>query len=158
MDVTLREVRDTDLAVFYGQTTDPEGIRMAAFTTEDPADRARFDAHWARLRHDPEVVTLAVVGADGEVLGSIGVFGPPGEREVTYWIGREYWGRGAATAALRAVLAAVPDRPLHARVAADNTGSLRVLATCGFTVTGHDRGYANARGAEIDEVLLTLTG
>ncbi|GAA0289211.1 GNAT family N-acetyltransferase [Streptomyces polychromogenes] len=158
MDVTLREVRESDLAVFYRQTTDPEGIRMAAFTAEDPSDRARFDAHWARLRHDPAVLTRTVVGTRGEVLGHIGVFGPPGEREVTYWIGREYWGRGAATAALRALLAAVPDRPLHAQAAADNVGSLRVLDACGFTVTGHERGYANARGEEIDEVVLTLTG
>lgn len=49
-------------------------------------------------------------------------------------------------------------RPLHARAAADNAGSVRVLEKCGFTVTGTDRGYANARGAEIDEVLLTLAG
>jgi RimJ/RimL family protein N-acetyltransferase len=50
----------------------------------------------------------------------------------------------------------VPDRPLHARAAADNIASVRVLEKCGFVVTGHDRGFANARGTEIDEVLLTL--
>jgi RimJ/RimL family protein N-acetyltransferase len=80
-----------------------------------------------------------------------------GERQVTYWIGREYWGRGAATAELREVLDAVRDRPLHARAAADNGGSIRVLEKCGFVVTGNDRGFANARGEEIDEVLLTLS-
>jgi len=84
------------------------------------------------------------------------VYGEPGSREVTYWIDRAYWGRGIATAALRALLAAAPERPLYARAAADNAGSLRVLEKCGFRVSGHDRGYANARGAEIDEVVLTL--
>ncbi|MET8703586.1 GNAT family N-acetyltransferase [Kitasatospora sp. NPDC004723] len=158
MDVTLREVRDGDLPALFAQTSDPEGIRLAAFTAEDPSDRAWFDAHWERLRRDPAVLVRTVVGVHGEVLGHVGVFGPPEEREVTYWIGREYWGRGAATAALRELLAALPGRPLHARVAADNGGSVRVLEKCGFVVTRRERGFANARGEEIDEVVLTLSG
>lgn len=158
MEVTLRAVRDGDLPVFHGQMNEPEGVRMAAFTAENPADRAAFDAHWARIRNDPAVITRTVVDTAGEVLGHAGVFGPPQEREVTYWIGRAYWGRGAATATLRALLAVEPERPLHARAAADNAGSLRVLEKCGFVVTGHARGFANARGEEIEEVLLTLPG
>lgn len=156
MDITLREVRDSDLPVFYLQQNDPAGIRMAAFTAKDPADRVEFDAHWARIRHDPRIVVRTVAGARGEVLGHAAVYGPPEEREVTYWIGREYWGRGAATAALRELLDVVPDRPLHARAAADNDASIRVLAKCGFVVTGTERGFANARGEEIDEAVLTL--
>lgn len=97
-----------------------------------------------------------IVGLSGEIVGHTAVFGPPGEREVTYWIGREYWGCGAASSALRELLSTVTDRPLHARAAADNIASVRVLEKCGFVVTGHDRGFANARGTEIDEVLLTL--
>ncbi|WP_328473062.1 GNAT family N-acetyltransferase [Streptomyces sp. NBC_00448] len=156
MDVVLRAVEDGDLPVFFAQMTDPEGVWMAAFTSEDPADRGRFEAHWERIRRDPAVVTRTVVGAGGEVVGHAGAFGPPEEREVTYWIGREHWGRGVATAALRALLAEVPERPLHARAAADNAGSIRVLEKCGFVVTGTERGYANARSAEIDEVVLAL--
>ena len=158
MDVTLREVRDGDLPAFFAQMNDPEGVRMAAFTAKDPSDRAAFDAHWERNRDDPAVVMRTVVGEDGEVLGHVAVFGPPEEREVTYWIGRAYWDRGTATAALRALLGVVPDRPLHARAAADNAGSLRVLEKCGFAPTRTERGFANARGEEIDEVVLTLLG
>lgn len=161
MDVALREVRDGDLDALYVQSCDPDSVRMAAFTAEDPSDRARFDAHWARVRGDPAVLGRTVVGAggdgDGQVLGHAAVFGPPHEREVTYWIGREHWGRGVATAALRELLALEPERPLHARAAADNKGSVRVLEKCGFVVTGHARGFAAARGEEIDEVLLTLS-
>ena len=47
-------------------------------------------------------------------------------------------------------------RPLYARAAKDNVASLRVLAKCGFMVSGYDRGFANARGQEIDEVVLKL--
>ena len=47
-------------------------------------------------------------------------------------------------------------RPLYARAAADNAGSLRVLQKCGFRVTARAQGFANARGEEIDEFVLTL--
>ncbi len=154
-EVELREVHDSDLPVFFRQTNDPESLRMAAFTAQDPTDRDAFDAHWKRIRAASDVLPRTVL-VDGDVVGSAAVYGEPGSREVTYWIDRSYWGRGIATAALRALLAAVPERPLHARAAADNAGSLRVLEKCGFRVSGHDRGYANARGAEIDEVVLTL--
>ncbi|MEH0422301.1 GNAT family N-acetyltransferase [Streptomyces sp. B21-083] len=154
MDVVLREVHDSDLPVFFRQTNDPESLRMAAFTAKDPTDRAAFDAHWERIRASSNVLRTVLV--DGDVVGSAAVYGELGAREVTYWIDRSYWGRGIATAALRALVAEVPDRPLHARAAADNTGSLRVLEKCGFRVSGHDRGFAQARDAEIDEVVLTL--
>ncbi|WP_307136045.1 GNAT family N-acetyltransferase [Streptomyces aurantiacus] len=154
MEVALRAVHDSDLPVFFRQMNDPESIRMAAFTAKDPTDRDAFDAHWKRVRASTAVNRTVLV--DGDVVGSVAVYGEPGEREVTYWIDRAYWGRGIATAALRALLAEVPERPLYARAAADNPGSLRVLEKCGFRVTGQDRGFANARGEEIDEVVLTL--
>jgi RimJ/RimL family protein N-acetyltransferase len=155
-EVVLREVHDSDLPVFFRQMNDPESTRMAAFTPKDPADRDAFDAHWARIRASSAVLRTVLV--EGDVVGSAAVYGEPGEREVTYWIDRTCWGRGIATAALRALLAAVPERPLYARAAADNAGSLRVLEKCGFVATARARGFANARGAEIDEVVLSLRG
>lgn len=155
MDVTLREVRDGDLPLFFEFTSDPAAVRMAAFTSADPSDRAMFNAHWQRIR-SADTVTIRTVLADGAVVGSVGVYGPPDEREVTFWIDRAHWGRGLATAALRALLDAVPERPLHARAAADNAGSLRVLQKCGFVVTGTDQGYAEARGEDTDEAVLQL--
>ncbi|GAB2738254.1 GNAT family N-acetyltransferase [Streptomyces bullii] len=156
MHIALREVHDSDLPVFYRQMNDPESLRMAAFTPKDPADRDAFDAHWARIRSSSDVVRTVL--ADGDVVGSAAVYGSPGEREVTYWVDRAYWGKGIATAALRELLAEVPERPLYARAAADNAGSLRVLHKCGFRVTARATGYAAARGEEIDEVVLTLPG
>ncbi|MDT0573174.1 GNAT family N-acetyltransferase [Streptomyces sp. DSM 3412] len=154
-EISLREVRDSDLPFFWRHWSDPEAQRVAAFTGAYQYDRALFDAHWAKLRADPEVLNRTVV-ADGAVVGSIAVFGPPDEREITYWIDRAHWGRNIATAALTALIDLVPTRPLHACAAADNTGSIRVLQKCGFVITGQDRGFARARDAEIDEVVLML--
>ncbi|GHF02405.1 GNAT family N-acetyltransferase [Streptomyces spiralis] len=156
MEVVLREVHDSDLPVFFRQMNDPESLRMAAFTPQDPADRDAFDAHWAKVRTSS--VVLRTILADGDVVGSAAVYGEPGEREVTYWVDRAYWGQGVATAALRALLTEVPERPLYARAASDNAGSLRVLEKCGFQRTATARGYAQARGEEIDETVLTLRG
>ncbi|MFF7240754.1 GNAT family N-acetyltransferase [Streptomyces collinus] len=156
MEIALRAVEDSDLPVFFRQMSDPEALRMAAFGPQDPADRGAFDVRWKRVRDSSFL--LRTVLADGVVVGSAGVYGEPGEREVTYWIDRAYWGRGVATAALRALLAEVPERPLYARAAADNAGSLRVLEKCGFQESARARGFANGRGAEIDEVVLRLEG
>ncbi|MGW4555444.1 GNAT family N-acetyltransferase [Streptomyces sp. NPDC004365] len=155
MEIALREVHDSDLPVFFRLMNDPVALRMAAFTPEDPADRAGFDAHWARTRTSPRVDVRTVL-VDGDVVGSAAVYGEPGEREVTYWIDRAHWGRGIATAALRILLEQIPERPLYARAAADNAGSRRVLEKCGFAQTARARGFAHARGEEIDEVVLVL--
>ncbi|MGW2047568.1 GNAT family N-acetyltransferase [Streptomyces sp. NPDC001858] len=154
MLIDLRRVHDSDLPVFYRQQNDPEALRMAAFTPQDPADRDAFDAHWEKIRASSAV--LRTILADGDVVGSAAVYGEPGEREVTYWVDRAYWGQGIATAALSALVAEVPERPLFARAAADNAGSLRVLEKCGFRATARAAGFANARGAEIEEIVLRL--
>ncbi len=156
-EVILREVIASDLPIFFAQQLDPVANQMAAFTAEDPADEGRFAAHWAKILDDDKIINRTVLVA-AEVVGYVACFEQFGEREVTYWLGQEFWGRGIATAALAALLREVSVRPLHARAASDNLASLRVLKKCGFVVVGSDRGFANARGAEIEEVILRLEG
>lgn len=155
MDVTLRPVETADLDALFAHQLDPEAVRMAAFTHEDPSDRVAFDARWQRLLADDSVLIRAI-DCDDEVVGHIAVFGPGDEREVTYWIGRDHWGRGIATQALRKLLRVVDDRPLFARAAADNVGSLIVLKNCGFVEVRREQGFAHARGEAIEEVVLRL--
>ena len=155
MSRELREARDEDVPFLFEQWADPVAIHMAAFTAPDHADRDAFARRWARLRADETVLTRVIV-VDDDVAGTIGSWGDPGEREVTYWIGRSYWGRGIATYALDAFLSIDRTRPLHARVAADNVASRRVLEKCGFRVVATERGFAEARSAEIEEFVLRL--
>jgi RimJ/RimL family protein N-acetyltransferase len=154
-DLRLRDVIVSDLPLFFTHQQDPVAVHMAAFTAKDPADRDAFMAHWSRLLSSNNVL-LRTITLDGEVIGHIGSWSQNGERELTYWLARAYWGRGLATRALAAFLGEETTRPLYARAAQDNTGSIRVLEKCGFLVTGADRGYANARGEEIDELIFEL--
>ena len=153
--LTLRDVRDEDLDVLFEHWVDPESNQMAAFTAADPNDRDAFNARWARFRADPSITALAI-DVDGEIVGTVSSWDNEGEREITYWIGREHWGKGIATRALTAFLEIELARPLHAAAAADNAGSIRVLEKCGFERVGEGKGFANARGEEIEELILML--
>lgn len=153
--VVLRPVEDADLDALFDQMREPESVRMAAFTTADPEDRRAFDAHMARVKSSPGVILRAVT-CDGRLAGSISSFVTEGKTEVTYWIARDFWGRGIATRALELLLELVPTRPVHARAASDNAGSLRVLQKLGFQVTGTETSFAAGRSAEIEETLLRL--
>lgn len=153
--ITIREVAPSDLDTLYVQQLDPEANWMAAFVGKQPRDRAAFDAHWAKILGSPQITQRTIV-ADGQVAGHVACFPLEGNLEVTYWLGREFWGRGIATEALRQLLQLVVARPIHARTATDNLGSLRVLQKCGFTITGRDKGFAHGRGAETEEYLLRL--
>jgi RimJ/RimL family protein N-acetyltransferase len=153
--LTLRDVTEADLRTIFEHEQDPEAIRMAAFTHEDPSDRDAFMAHWQRLLAAETIIKRSVV-LDSEVVGHIASWVQEGEREITYWIDRNHWGKGVATTALQLFLAEVETRPLWARTAKDNIGSIRVLEKCGFETVGQERGFANARGEEIDELVLKL--
>lgn len=159
--ITLRNPQPSDLEIFFTHQLDAEACYMAAFTAKDPTDRVAFDTHWQRILNNPKVRNQTIVLHDQtqgteEVVGHIASFEQFGDREITYWLGREHWGKGIATRALMAFLADEPTRPLHARAAKDNHASVRVLQKCGFVITGEDRGFANARNAEIEEFILQL--
>jgi RimJ/RimL family protein N-acetyltransferase len=152
----LRDVDDRDLDALFAHWTDEESNRMAAFTAADPSDRAAFDARWSGLRADPRV-TARTIEDGGVVIGTISSWDSDAGREITYWLGREHWGQGYATRALEEFLRDVErTRPLFGACAQDNAASRRVLEKCGFRVVGEGRGFANARGEEIDEWILRL--
>ncbi len=155
-ELLLRPVVADDLPTFFDQQADPDANYMAAFTVKEPTDRAAFMARWQRILAEPTVIIRTIV-ADGEIAGSVLSYEEEGRPEVSYWLGRAFWGRGIATRALAAFLADVNrTRPIYARAAKDNAGSLRVLEKCGFAVVGEDKGFANARGAETEEYVLAL--
>jgi RimJ/RimL family protein N-acetyltransferase len=155
MTITLRPLADEDLDKLFVWESDPRAVELAAFTRADPSDRAAFDAHYERVRANPEN-TLLAIEEDGELVGTIGSYPMDGEREVTYWIAPVRWGEGIASRALAAFLELEQARPLNGRVAEHNIGSATVLLRAGFTEVGTDIGFAPGLGREVVERLFRL--
>jgi RimJ/RimL family protein N-acetyltransferase len=132
--IALRDVDEGDLEVFFEHQREPEANHMAAFP---PRDRERFMTHWRTVVLASATTTTKTIVFGDEVAGNIESWEHDGKRLVGYWIGQAYWGRGIATAALRAFLDEhEPARPLYAYVATHNAASSRVLEKCGFAPMG----------------------
>jgi len=152
----LRDVVEADLPLFFGQQLDREANYLAAFTAKDPTDRDAILARWRKALSDPTIIFKTIV-LDDQIVGSVLSYEEATLPQVSYWIGQEHWGQGLATRALTAFLTHCNHaRPLYARTVKDNHRSLRVLEKCGFTITGENKGFANARGTEVDEYTLIL--
>ena len=154
-NLLLRDLTQTDLPVFFQQQRDPLANHMAAFTAKDPNDQAAFNAHWEKVLAD-QGITIQTILYNEQVAGHILCHSWFGDSEISYWIGRDFWGQGVATRALKEFLTLLDERPLFARVVKDNLASLRVLQKCGFKIVGEDQGYANARHQQVEEFILKL--
>ena len=146
----LRPVQDGDLDQLFAFERDPAAVRMAAFTRADPSDRQAFDAHYRRVRANPEN-TLCAIERDGILVGQIASFTIEDSREISYRIDPACWGQGLASAALDMFLEIEPTRPLHARVAEHNIASARVLTRAGFVKIGSEVSYADGIAREVVE-------
>jgi len=151
MTIILRDVIESDLPILYEQQLDPEATAMAAFPSRD---HDAFMAHWRKIMAYEKSIIKTIL-RDGQVAGYILSWEMEGEREVGYWIGKEFWGKGIMTQALAEYVSIVKTRPLMAHVARHNIGSRRVLEKCGFKVIGDDR-YTNPAGVEVEEFVLRL--
>jgi len=155
-ELLLRDVLSDDLPIFFEQQLDQEAITMAAFTAKDPTDQEAFMAHWRKILGTDTCIIKTII-FNRQVAGSVSSYEEEGKPGVMYWLGREYWGKGIATWALKELLVSHNHkRPMYTRVAKDNPGSRRVLEKCGFKIIGESKGFANARGQEIEEFLLEL--
>jgi RimJ/RimL family protein N-acetyltransferase len=157
INLWLRPVHNSDLPIFFTQQKDPDANQMAAFTSRDPSDQEVFNSHWQKIIVSDTVIIRTIV-CEEQVAGYVLSYLDEGKPEVGYWIGKEFWGKGLATRALAEFLSSANTiRPIYARTAKDNQASKRVLEKCGFCVIKEMKGFANARGEEIDELLLELS-
>lgn len=150
-DVVLRDVIEEDLPIFFEHQLEPEATRMAAFPSRN---REAFMEHWRTKALGDETVVAKTVVVDGQVAGNVVSWQQSEEREVGYWIGREFWGRGVATKAVSAFLEHDRTRPLYAHVAEHNVASVRVLRKCGFAPS--DEAASCERDDDVKEVVLKL--
>jgi RimJ/RimL family protein N-acetyltransferase len=152
--VSLRPVKADDLPIFFVHQLDPEATKLAAFPSRD---RDAFFAHWTtNILGNPAAVSRTILAGD-QVAGNIGAWteASSNDRLICYWLGREFWGRGIASAALAEFLRSESTRPLGAHVAKHNLGSMRVLEKAGFARVGKDA-FSSPSDARVEEFIYTL--
>ena len=90
MTVTLREVNQEDLPIFFEHQLDAEATRMAAFPSRD---RDAFMAHWARIMSNDTGI-LNTILADDTVAGNVVYWEAAGSRTSATGSARHIGGRG----------------------------------------------------------------
>jgi RimJ/RimL family protein N-acetyltransferase len=155
MPIRLRDAKPRDIPAFYAMHADPRANRAGDFK---PRKKPDFFKHWRKVLKNRLCLKKAIVH-EGEVAGYIVSFFrtgvKPKRREVGYWIAREHWGKGLASAALVELLKTHTWRPLYARVAKTNPASRRVAEKCGFKKLSEGT-YKNEAGRTVEEVVLKL--
>ena len=134
--------------------------RNLAHLFPHPYDDADAEA-WLNAVCAARSPTQWAIEVDGRLAGGIGIDTGLGifakSAQIGYWLGEAWWGRGIATAALRAVTAHIMPRldlvRLEARVFAWNPASMRVLEKCGYEREGLLRRSVFKDGEIVDAVL-----
>jgi RimJ/RimL family protein N-acetyltransferase len=123
------------------------------------------DAHaWIARASPQSPVTDLAITVDGEAVGGIGVeLGRDvfhRSAEIGYWLGEDYWGRGIATEAVRALteyaFVTFDLCRLHAGVFEWNPASMRVLEKAGYTLEARHRKNVTKDGETIDRLVYAL--
>ncbi|PWS27311.1 N-acetyltransferase [Pedobacter yonginense] len=153
--IKLTSTKISELGTFFEFQLDEEARYLAAFTPKKPLCRDAYIEKYTKHLADPNI-NMKTIWLNDVIVGSLAKFVLGDEAELTYWIEKKFWGMGVASSALKAFLEEEKSRPIFGRVAFDNYGSQKVLEHCGFRKVGQDKGFANARQAEIDELIYKL--
>jgi RimJ/RimL family protein N-acetyltransferase len=152
----LRPFRRTDAKEFTRLAGD---WGVASMTSDIPHPLTEAQAR-AWLRPGREEVRFALE-LDGQLIGGAGYYRRrTGTAELGFWLGREWWGRGYATEATRAVLQhGFEVRRLPGFTSShfvDNRASANVLRKLGFEPMGRCSIVCAARGHEVEAITYWL--
>ena len=154
--LVLRPARPDDLATFHAILSD---ARAAAYWSTEPHTDLAQTREWlaSMLAIEPGEGEDFVVELDGRAIGKAGFFRFP---EIGFILHPEFWGRGLASEALRAVIGRGFGehalREIEADVDPRNTPSLHLLRRLGFVETGRAARTYLIAGQWCDSVYLRL--
>src|SRR5947209_5924853 len=114
--LVLRKTEPADLDVLFAFQADEDAAIMAAFMGENWRDKATYLAKWERFLADKTVDSRTILWND-QVAGSLGTWEMDGAPQISYVIGKSFWGQGIASAAIRQYLSTVSRNPIYGRVA-----------------------------------------
>jgi RimJ/RimL family protein N-acetyltransferase len=163
-EIRLRGGSKADAPALTAACQDPEISRWTVVPAPYEQGHARdFIATRARDRAAGRELSLAIVGHDDELLGSIGLARIDWEdhrAEIGYWVAREARGRSVASRATkllsRHALETLGFERLELLTHPDNAASLRVASKAGYTREGVLRLYRRRRGMREDLVMFSL--
>lgn len=154
-DIKLRPSIVADINNFFEYQLDAEANYLAAFTAKDPTDKTVYFEKYTKLLYNP-TVNMQTIIVNNNIVGTVTKFEINDETEIAFWIDKLFWQQGIATKALKMFLDIETKRPIFGHAAFDNFGSQKVLEQCGFVKIGSEKGFANARQAEIEEFVYKL--
>jgi len=128
--ISLRPVASSDLPILFEQQLEPEAVAMAEYPAKD---KGEFMRHWEGILKNKTIVARTIIYKE-KIAGHIICWKEKYEQQVGYWIGKSFWSRGIASAALAEFSREVKIRPLYAHIAKHNLASRRVLEKCGFVM------------------------
>lgn len=163
-----------------GQSLSTRRLVLRPLTVHDAERVAELAGDWdvARMTGQipyPYTVDLAVdwiatfeedekafaITLDRELIGVCGYRPMEGEvAELGYWIGKPYWGKGYATEAAAAIIVhcfeIVKVKTMTCAHFADNVVSARVIKKLGFSPTGKEACWCEARRRDVDAMSYEL--
>jgi RimJ/RimL family protein N-acetyltransferase len=159
----LRPFQPDDVASIVRYANDREVWRNLRDRFPHPYTPADAD-NWLRLVETLPAGSQFAITVGGAAVGGIGLHLQEDvhrrSAEIGYWLGRPFWGRGIATAAVRAMsghaFALFDLCRLHALVFEWNPASRRVLERAGYTLEGRLRRSIVKDGQVIDAFLYAI--
>src|SRR4026209_1837096 len=121
----------SDLPILFAQQLEPDAVALSTYPSKD---KGEFMRHWEGILKNKSIIARTIIYKE-RIAGHI-ICWKEGkyEQQVGYWIGKQFWGRGIATSALREFLIEVKIRPLYAHVTNHNLASKCVLEKNGFAL------------------------
>lgn len=161
-DLFLRKPRLKDAREMFAYASDPEVARYVLWEPHKSVSdsRAFIRDLLRRIRGGYPSSWVITLRATGQVIGTIGFMWYSAENnsaEIGYSLSREYWNRGYATQALKAVVErsfrSLPVNRLEAQHDVRNPASGRVMEKCGLRQEGILRGRIRNKGEYVDVAL-----
>ena len=163
-EIRLRGWSSADVPALTAACRDPEIPRWTVVPAPYEEGHAReFIAGRDEDRATGRELSLAIVGHEGELLGSIAlahIDWDDHRAEIGYWVAREARGRSVASRATkllsRHAIETLGFERLELLAHPENEASLRVASKAGYTHEGLLRLYRRRRGVREDLVMFSL--
>ncbi len=160
----LRRMRKSDLYDVFKYTSDPEVPKYLLWEPHGSLeDTRRYLARVNKLYRRARFYDWGVEH-EGRIIGTVGFTGfdiHNDKGEIGYVISRDFWHRGIASEAVRAVLKfgfeSLSLNRIEARFLPENEMSLRVAQSCGLTLEGTMREALLVKGCYRDISIAAVT-